>query len=50
MFTLEPYSTNFCKKDVKDFLEVLDNLFVMDGKLLTHFDIEEHFADYQKDE
>ena len=44
-FTLQPYHSNFCKKDVKEYLTALDVLLMMDRKLVAAFDIEEHFPE-----
>ena len=44
-FTLQPYHTNFCQKDVKDYVEALDILLCMDRKLTHNFDVDEYFPE-----
>ena len=49
-FTLQPYHTNFCKKDVAEYIGTLDLLLMMDRKLIQGFLVEEHFGDLENDE
>ena len=36
-FTLQPYHSNFCKKDLNDYVRALDLFLMMDKKLTNSF-------------
>ena len=36
-FTLQPYHSNFCKKDLNDYIRALDLFLMMDKKLVNGF-------------
>ena len=44
-FTLQPYHTNFCKKDIQEYISALDVLLMMDRKLIQAFDVDEYFPE-----
>jgi hypothetical protein len=49
-FTLQPYHTNFLKKNIAEYLPALDLLLMMDHKLVRSFDIEESFSEFEAEE
>ena len=49
-FALQPYHTNFCKKDVAEYISSLDLLLMMDRRLIENFTVEENFSEYEDDE
>ena len=44
-FTLQPFHSNFCKKNVDDYINSLDNFLQMKRKLVSAFKAEEQWPD-----
>ena len=49
-FTLQPYHSNFCKKDVNEYVKALDFFLMMDKKLVNAFRPDEIWADTEPSE
>ena len=49
-FTLQPYHSNFCKKDTNDYVRALDLFLMMDKKLVNAFKPDNIWADVEDSE
>ena len=49
-FTLQPYHSNFCKKDLNEYVKALDFFLMMDKKLVNAFRPDEIWADTEPSE
>ena len=49
-FTLQSYHTNFCVKDIDDYVKQLDSFLMMDKKLIENFKPEKYWGNVAKTE
>ena len=49
-FTMQEFNSNFTKKDIPAYVQALDLLLLMDRKLVTAFDADEHWPETDPDE
>ena len=49
-FTLQPYHSNFCKKDLEDYVRALDLFLMMDKKLVDNFKTDPIWGDMEDSE
>ena len=49
-FTLQPYHSNFCKKDLNEYVKALDFFLMMDKKLVAAFKPDEIWPDMEPSE